>query len=196
MWKPETMPARDLEFMAEACALAQEAVAQRWGGPFGAVVVLDGQVIGRGQNRVLLTGDPTAHAEISAIRKASEVLNPWAPAIGGQHQDQSTLALMDRPVGDADPAPARARMLYGAVLYTSAFPCPMCLGAIYWARISTVFYGCSADDAAAIGFDDAFIYEDFANPVQQRRVNLQQIGRDLGLGAFRAWESLAHRHPY
>jgi tRNA(Arg) A34 adenosine deaminase TadA len=182
--------------MQEACALAEEAVARRWGGPFGAVIVLDDRIIGRGQNRVLLTGDPTAHAEISAIRKACEVLNPWAPAIGGHHQDQSTLELIPRPEGDDDPAPARARMLHGATLYTSAFPCPMCLGAIYWARISRVVYGCSAQDAAAIGFDDAFIYDDFARQPDHRRVHLAQLGRDGALRAFRAWEVLPEHHPY
>jgi guanine deaminase len=184
------------DFIAEASALAEEAVERRWGGPFGAVVVLDGEVIGRGQNRVLLTGDPTAHAEVTAIRKACEVLNPWAPAIGGQHLDQSTLELVARPPGDSDPAPARARMLHGATMYTSAFPCPMCLGAVYWSRISQVFYGCSAEDAAAIAFDDAFIYEDFARPLDGRRVRLEQLGRELGLRAFRAWEELPDRHPY
>lgn len=181
--------------MAEACALAEEAVDRRWGGPFGALIVMEGRVVGRGQNRVLLTGDPTAHAEISAIRKACEVLNPWAPAIPVRHQEESTLSLIPR-VADDDPAPARSRMLHGSTLYTSALPCPMCMGAIYWARISRVFYACTAQDAAAAGFDDAFIYDDFARPAGRRRVELRQLGREDGLRAFEQWQSLPDRHPY
>lgn len=185
--------------MAEACALAEEAVRRRWGGPFGAVVVLDGEIVGRGQNRVLLTGDPTAHAEITAIRKACESLNPWAPAIGPDHQDSATLTLIQRPDGDADPAPARARMLHGATLYTSSYPCPMCLGAIYWARVSRVSrvcYGSTPQEAAAVGFDDAFIYEDFARPLDRRRVELEHVPCDGSRRALRAWESLLGHHPY
>ncbi len=185
--------------MAEACALAEEAVRRRWGGPFGAVVVLDGEIVGRGQNRVLLTGDPTAHAEITAIRKACESLNPWAPAIGRDHQDSSTLTLIQRPDGDADPAPARARMLHGATLYTSSYPCPMCLGAIYWARVSRVSrvcYGSTPQEAAAVGFDDAFIYEDFARPLDRRRVALEHVPCDGSRRALREWESLLGHHPY
>jgi tRNA(Arg) A34 adenosine deaminase TadA len=143
---------------------------------------------------VLLTGDPTSHAEVTAIRKAAEVLNPWAPAIGGRHHDQSTLEMIPRPPGDSDPSPARARTMHDATLYSSAFPCLMCLGAVSWSRISQVLYGCSAD-AAAVGFDDAFIDDDFSRPLHARRVRLEQLGRALGLKALRAWADLPDRHP-
>ena len=84
----------------------------------------------------------------------------------------------------------------GMELYTSGFPCPMCMSAIYWARIERVYYACSAEDTREIGFDDAFQYEDFARPLEERRIEIAQLGRDDGLLAYKAWSNKEHRHPY
>ncbi len=182
--------------MAEACRLATQSVTMGWGGPFGAVVARDGEIIARGQNVVLLTGDITAHAEVTAIRKAAAVLNPYGPTISEDEQNESTLALVPTPPGTSDAVPARARMLMGTEIYTSGFPCPMCMGAIYWARIDRVFFACSAEDTRAIGFDDAFQYEDFAKPISERHIPIEQLGRQGGLAAYQAWSSKPDRHPY
>lgn len=184
------------EFMKLAADLAAQSARNDWGGPFGAVIVKDERIVALGQNRVLLTGDITAHAEIEAIRKAVAVVNPYAPSIGPKEQDVSTLALIDRPPGSDDPVPERARMLDGYEMYASGFPCPMCMGAIYWARISRLWFACTVEDARAIGFDDAFQYEDFALPLDQRRIPIQQVGHRDGLAAFAVWESKSDRHPY
>lgn len=185
-----------MEFMELAAQKARESVANGWGGPFGAVIVRDGQVLAVGQNRVLLTGDPTAHAEVDAIRRAAMVAHRHAPAISGEHFDEGTLALVPRPPGSADPAPLRSRMLMGADIYATGFPCPMCLGAIYWARLDRIYYACGVEDARAIGFDDAFQYEDLALPASQRRVPATQVGRELGMSAFEAWAAKPDAHPY
>src|SRR5690606_28680309 len=132
-----------------------------WGGPFGAVIARAGEIVARGQNRVLLTGDLTCHAEADAIRTAVAALNPSAPPTPVDERDPSTLALAPRPDGSDDPVPARARMLMGMEIYTRAAPCPMCMSAIYWARLDGVHYANDWEDARAIGFDDAFQYEDF-----------------------------------
>ncbi|MEU4894012.1 nucleoside deaminase [Streptomyces sp. NPDC044780] len=184
------------EFLAEAVRLATESVENGWGGPFGAVISRDGDIIARGQNRVLLTGDPTAHAEVEAIRKAIQVLNPEAPAIAPEHVDESTLALVPRPEGSADPVPERARMLQGCSLYTSGAPCPMCLGAIYWSRIDAVYFSCDPAATAKIGFDDSFIYEDFRKPMDQRSILIEQIHPEMGAEAYQAWTDKPDRHPY
>ncbi len=115
-------------FMREAFQMALEGMKSGHGGPFGAVVVKDGQIISRASNMVLATNDPTAHAEVVAIREACKVLNNF--------------------------------QLEGCEIYTSCEPCPMCLGAIYWARPLTVYYSANRFDAAAAGFDDSFIYEE------------------------------------
>ncbi|HKK79173.1 MAG TPA: nucleoside deaminase, partial [Phaeodactylibacter sp.] len=120
----------DRDFMEQAIRLAREGMEAGMGGPFGAVVVWKGQVIGQGQNRVLADGDPTAHAEMVAIRAACEHLGHF--------------------------------QLEGCTLYTSCEPCPMCLGAIYWARPDRLVYACDRRDASAVGFDDSFIYEELA----------------------------------
>ena len=133
------MGASDHErFMRRAIALGRRGSAAGDGGPFGAVIVRGGHIIGEGWNRVIATGDPTAHGEMVAIRDAC------------------------RQIGNIS--------LQGAMLYTSGQPCPMCLGAIYWARIERVFYGFSIQDAARIGFDDHFIYEQLAKPAEQREI--------------------------
>jgi tRNA(Arg) A34 adenosine deaminase TadA len=186
------------ELMAEACRLATESVENGWGGPFGAVIAKDGEIVARGQNRVLLTGDVTAHAEIETLRKAAAVLNPEAPSIAQSHRDESTLALVPRPEGSADVVEHRARMFMGHEIYISGAPCPMCMSAIYWARIDTVYFSGSLEDTSKIGFDDQFQYEDFKLPWEQRK-NIKifpNYEREVGLAAYRAWENKANRHPY
>ena len=184
------------ELMEEAVRLATESVRNGWGGPFGAVIVKDGEIVARGQNRVLLTGDVTAHAEIEVIRKAVQVLNPYAPSIPEERQNEAHLELVPRPEGSPDPAPMRARMLMGHELYTSGAPCPMCMGAIYVARLDRVHYSCGVDAASAAGFSDAFLYEDLAKPESERGIHMQQIHPELGERAYRAWSDKADHHPY
>src|SRR6185437_1406747 len=125
------MPMTRDALMEEACRLARESVDNGWGGPFGSVITRDGEIVARGQNRVLLTGDPTAHAEVETIRKAVQRLNPEAPSISQEHQNESTLEFVPRPKGSDDPVPERAKMLQGCSIYISGAPCPMCMSAIY-----------------------------------------------------------------
>jgi guanine deaminase len=152
------------EFMRRAIALGMENVRSGKGGPFGAVVAKGGRIVAEGVNRVTTTNDPTAHAEIVAIREACRVL--------GEFQ------------------------LAGCDLYTTCEPCPMCLGAIYWARPARVFYACLAADAAAVGFDDAFIYEELKRPLSERRVPMQQLLREESLKIFSLWKSHENKTPY
>lgn len=184
------------ELMTEACRLAKESVDNGWGGPFGAVIAKDGEIVARGQNRVLLTGDVTAHAEVETLRKAAAVLNPEAPSIAQSHRNESTLALVPRPEGSADVVPERARMFMGMEIYISGAPCPMCMSAIYWARLDAVYFANDLEATRAIGFDDAFQYEDFQLPLPERRVKIEQFRPDLGDAAYQAWSSKADRHPY
>lgn len=142
-------------FMARAIELAQES-ADSGGGPFGCVIVRDGEIVGEGNNQVTATLDPTAHAEVVAIRNACKNLNSF--------------------------------QLDGCIVYASCEPCPMCLGAIYWARAEKIFIACNRNDAANAGFDDAFIYdelsrEDFAS----RKVPTAMLMRDEGLTVFKSW---------
>lgn len=185
------------ELMAEACRLAEESVLNNWGGPFGAVIAtLDGEIVARGQNRVLLTGDVTAHAEIETLRKACAALNPEGPSIAVEHQNESLLELVPRPAGSPDSVEARAKMLMGHKIVISAAPCPMCMSAIYWARIDEVYFANDLAETSRIGFDDAFQYEDFARPYEERRVKIEQFRPDLGGAANEAWMGNPHRHPY
>lgn len=184
------------ELMAEACRLAKESVANNWGGPFGAVIAKDGEIVARGQNRVLLTGDVTAHAEIETLRKAAAVLNPEAPSIAQDRQNESTLELVPRPRGSVDSVEARAKMMMGMEIYISGAPCPMCMSAIYWARLDAVYFASDLDATREIGFDDAFQYEDFARPMPERRIKIEQFRPDLGADAYAAWMAKADRHPY
>jgi guanine deaminase len=184
------------ELMAEACRLAKESVDNNWGGPFGAVIVKDGEIVARGQNRVLLTGDITAHAEIETIRKAVAALNPEAPSIATDHRNESTLELVPRPEGSPDPVPERAKMLMGHEIYISGAPCPMCMSAIYWARIDAVYFANDLEATRAIGFDDAFQYEDFAKPYEERRIKIQQFRPELADPAYTAWDTKPDKHPY
>ena len=150
--------------MREAISLSLTNMQAGRGGPFGAVVVKDGQIIARGFNQVTSTNDPTCHAEVDAIRKACQAL--------GSHQ------------------------LDGCDLYTSCEPCPMCLGAIYWARPARVFYANTKADAAAIGFDDQFIYDEIEKPLDQRSLPMQQFLRDEAQVSFQAWTDKQDRTDY
>lgn len=149
--------------MRRAVALSREAMVAG-GGPFGAVVVLGGAVVGEGTNRVVPDADPTAHAEVAAIRDACRRL--------GTHD------------------------LSGAVIYASCEPCPMCLGAIWWARIGRVFYGNARADAAVIGFDDAAIYEEVCRPIPERALPLERLAAAEARAVFEAWEAMAERRRY
>lgn len=152
------------DFMREAIRLSVEKMEQGYGGPFGAVVVRNGEIISRGYNNVLSSNDPTAHAEVDAIRKAAQVLGCF-------------------DLSDCD-------------LYTSCEPCPMCLGAIYWARFRNVYYGNTRQDAASIGFDDALIYEEIEKPIEQRKIPMQQLLPEEALKGFRAWEQKENKKEY
>ncbi len=152
------------EFMRRAIALGMENVRTGAGGPFAAVIVKDGQVVAEGVNRVTATNDPTAHAEVVAIRAACHKLGDF--------------------------------QLEGCDLYTTCEPCPMCLGAIYWARPARVFYACVAADAAAVGFDDAFIYEELNRAHAERRVPMQQLLREESLAIFSLWQQQEKKTPY
>jgi tRNA(Arg) A34 adenosine deaminase TadA len=183
-------------FMEEAARIAVESVEQGWGGPFGAVIVKDGEIVGRGQNRVLLMGCPIFHAEIAAIMDACQRLNPKA-LLGANAGTGTLLELVPREPGSPDPVPERARMLKGCEIFVNAAPCPMCMSAIYWARLDRVTFGATLEDARRIGFDDAFQYEDFARPWGERRIQIEAgFERDLGLEAFEAWLKRKERHPY
>ena len=143
------------QFMQEAIRLSVENVTQGKGGPFGAVVVKDGKIIARGANSVTTLNDPTAHAEVVAIREACKVLGSF--------------------------------QLIGCEIYTSCEPCPMCLGAVYWARPDKLYYANTKQDAAAIDFDDNFIYEEIAKPINERKLFTQQLMRNEALEAFKKW---------
>lgn len=134
------------------------------GGPFGAVVARDGYIVGEGWNRVTSSNDPTAHAEIVAIREACRRLGSFS--------------------------------LAGCDLYTSCEPCPMCLGAIYWARLDRIFYANTTEDAAAIGFDDSSIAADLERPRGDRRIPMTHLDSDIAAEAFREWQQWPGRTPY
>jgi guanine deaminase len=184
------------QLMAEACRLGKEAVDQGWGGPFGAVLVKGGDIVARGQNRVLLTGDITAHAEIETIRKACAVLNPEAPSISEERVNESILELVPRPAGSPDRSPMRSRMLMGYEIYVSGAPCPMCMSAIYWSRIDAVYFANDLVETSRIGFDDEFQYQDFAKPYGERSIRIEQLRPDLATPAYAAWANRANKHPY
>lgn len=190
-------PAPDkAKFMEEATRLAIESVEKGWGGPFGAVIVKDGEIIGRGQNRVLLTGIPVFHAEVTAIMDASARLNPKA-LLGSEYGAGTILEMIAREPGSPDPVPERAKMLKGCEIYINGAPCPMCMSAIYWSRIDHVYFAASLKDTSAIGFDDAFQYEDFAKPWGDRRIAItENFERETGLKAYAAWMAKKDRHPY
>lgn len=150
--------------MARAIELAIENARSGRGGPFGAVVVRDGAIIAEGTNSVTANSDPTAHAEIVAIRAACAKLGVF--------------------------------QLNGFDLYASCEPCPMCLGAIYWARPARVYFASSAADASRAGFDDSFIYKEMLLTPQQRRIRMLQMMREEALEAFRVWEQMPNKVLY
>ncbi len=158
------MTEQDKEFMRRAIELAQKGIDSNDGGPFGAIVVKDGEIIGEGCNRVTSTNDPTAHAEIVAIREACKNLNSF--------------------------------QLGGCVIYTSCEPCPMCLGAIYWARPKRMYFACSREDAANVGFDDRLIYEEIERPIAQRRIESVNFLREEGLQVFENWANKTDKTEY
>jgi guanine deaminase len=150
--------------MQRAIELSSLAVQSGSGGPFGAVIVRGDSVIATGHNQVIATADPTAHAEVQAIRAASRALS--------DHR------------------------LNGCVLYASCEPCPMCLGAIYWARIDRVYYANTRIEAAAAGFDDALFYDDMARPPHERRLTLERFPLASASQPLAAWQSKVDRTPY
>jgi tRNA(Arg) A34 adenosine deaminase TadA len=151
-------------FMREAIRISREKMQRNHGGPFGAVVVRDGKIVGRGWNQVTSRNDPTAHAEVVAIRNACRRLK--------------TFRLSD------------------CELYTSCEPCPMCLAAIYWARLQRVYYANTRHDAARIAFDDAFIYREVARPISRRRIPMKQLLRAEALKTFAEWQNKPDKVPY
>jgi tRNA(Arg) A34 adenosine deaminase TadA len=154
----------EAEFMRHAIALSRQGMEAGAGGPFGAVVVLDGAVVGEGWNQVTSTNDPTAHAEIVAIRRACAALGRFD--------------------------------LRGAVLYTSCEPCPMCLSAAYWARMAAIVCGNAREDAAAIGFDDEWLYREVAIPLEERALPMRRLLQAEALEVFAGWGRKVDRVAY
>jgi guanine deaminase len=152
------------EFMKRAIQLSQEHMQAGHGGPFGAVIVKDAKIIAEGWNQVLSTNDPTAHAEVQAIRKASQ-----------------NLGCFD---------------LTGAEIYTSCEPCPMCLSAIYWARLDKIYYANTRKDAARINFDDDLIYQEIPKPIENRKIPMQQLMQNEAQLVFKDWEKKENKTLY
>jgi guanine deaminase len=154
----------DNPFMARAIQLSIENVHFERGGPFGAVIVRDGAIVAEGTNQVTSTNDPTAHAEVLAIREACKKLNVFD--------------------------------LEGCEIYSSCEPCPMCLGAIYWARLSRIYFANTGTDASKIGFDDSLIFRELALPLSQRKIPMIQMMREEASAAFQAWEDKPDKTQY
>jgi len=155
---------QEMGFMREAIRLSEENVRSGKGGPFGVAIVKDGRIIATGVNTVTSTNDPTAHAEVNAIREACRVLGTF--------------------------------QLDGCDVYSSCEPCPMCLGAIYWARPARLFFANSREDAARILFDDAFIYEELVKSVDMRSLPTYRILSEEAARAFEMWEQSPDRKSY
>ncbi|MCB0771858.1 MAG: nucleoside deaminase [Flavobacteriales bacterium] len=158
------MTEQDEQFLRQAIALARAGMERGDGGPFGCVIVKDGQVVGQGNNRVTSSNDPTAHAEVVAIRAACAQLNSF--------------------------------QLDGCTVYTSCEPCPMCLGAIYWARPARIVYAATREDAADAGFDDSFIYAELPLPPAERRYAMEHGCREEAQAVFGAWKAMAGKVGY
>ena len=148
---------KELEFMREAVQEAALGIRSKHGGPFGCVIVRGGEIVGRGHNMVIASNDPTAHAEVVAIRDACKTLG--------------RIELED------------------CTLYTSCEPCPMCMSAIYWARIGKVFFALTRRDAASVGFDDSMIYNELNLPMEDRKVKMQSLGRADAMEVFEEWKA-------
>lgn len=158
------MTEEDKSFMQRAIDLALEGMNSNAGGPFGAVIVKDGRIVGEGFNKVTSTNDPTAHAEVTAIRNAC--------------QNLGTFQLND------------------CTVYTSCEPCPMCLGAIYWARPKMLYFGCTRADTPVIGFDDQFIYDELEKSLEQRSIQAVPFMREEALQVFEAWAQKTDKTKY
>ncbi len=158
------MTQQDRNFMQHAIELARKGMESNEGGPFGAIVVKDGKIIGEGNNCVTSSNDPTAHAEVVAIRNACKNINSF--------------------------------QLEGCYIYTSCEPCPMCLGAIYWARPAKIFYACSKEDAAKIGFDDDFIYQEINTSIEMRTIETLQLMQEEANKVFEAWDAKSDKTEY
>lgn len=152
------------KFMKVAIQLSEQNVLESLGGPFGAVVVKDGKILAKSANMVTSENDPTAHAEVSAIRMACKTLNTFD--------------------------------LSGCVIYTSCEPCPMCLSAVYWAKIDTIYYANTRQDAEDIGFNDKFIYDEIQKTLDKRQLPIKQMMRDEAQGAFKLWDKSAMKTTY
>ena len=151
------------ECMRRAIALSEQNI-ENGGGPFAAVIVKDGEIIAEGMNRVTADCDPTAHAEVSAIRTACKILNTFS--------------------------------LAGCTIFTSCEPCPMCLGAIYWAHLDAIYYGNNRTDAAEIGFDDEFIYKEIPLSLEARSIPMTNLLRAEALRCFNAWQTKSDKTEY
>lgn len=150
--------------MEAAIALSHEAIRTGRGGPYGAVIVKDGKIIGRGMNEVASLNDPTAHAEMTAIREACRSLGSWN--------------------------------LSGCDLYTSCEPCPMCLAAIYWARVERIYYGNSREVAAQFGFNSQYLYEEVAKPHNERQIDMVIMMSQAAIAAFEEWADRSNQQAY
>lgn len=150
--------------MMEAIALSHNGVVNNEGGPFGCVVVKGDAIVGRGNNKVTSSNDPTAHAEVTAIRDACKNLGTF--------------------------------QLDDCEIYTSCEPCPMCLGAIYWARPKVVYFANNRQDAADIGFDDSMIYEEMTVKIEDRKIPILSLGRDAALKVFEEWKNKPDKIEY
>lgn len=155
---------RELNFMREAIKLGRQGMLNNEGGPFGCVIVKDDIIVGKGWNKVIANNDPTAHAEVTAIRDACK--------------NMGTFQLED------------------CEIYTSCEPCPMCMGAIYWARPGKVFYAGNREDAASVGFDDSLIYKELTLPLEERRIAIECIGRKDAQDMFKEWAAKMDRTLY
>lgn len=151
-------------YLKKAISIAQKSMNANTGGPFGCVIVKDGEIIAEGTNEVTSTNDPSAHAEVVAIRKACQNLNDF--------------------------------QLTDCIVYTSCEPCPMCLGAIYWARPKAVYFASNRQDAANIGFDDQFIYDELEKPMDERKIQFSQLRLDAADALFKAWQEKEDKESY
>lgn len=150
--------------MQEAIALSQHGITTNEGGPFGCVVVKNDKIIGRGNNKVISSNDPTAHAEVVAIRDACKALGSF--------------------------------QLDDCEIFSSCEPCPMCLGAIYWARPKIIYFANTREDAASIGFDDSMIYEEMKAGIPERKIPIKSLSRNEALKVFESWQKIGNKTLY